>query len=185
MAIPKKITNYLDKAKIKYDKLEHRVVYTAHDLAATLKEKMQNIAKTLLVKVDKRYVLIVLPAHYKLDMAAVKKFYKAKKAEIAKEGMIKKLLGGKPGALTPFGALHKVDVAIDKALMKTDKAIVRAESYTESLRMKIKDLQELEDAAVGAFGKVIKVRQQQKSQKKTAKKPAKKKSRGKKHTKKK
>jgi Ala-tRNA(Pro) deacylase len=170
MAIPKKITNYLDKAKVKYEKMEHRVVYTAHDLAATLKEKMQNIAKTLLIKVDKNYVLIVLPAHYKLDLQAVKKFYKAKKAEIVKEGAIKKYLGGKPGALTPFGALHKVDVAIDKALLKTDKAIVRAESYTESLRMKVKDLQELEDAAVGAFGKVIKVRQAQKKRTKTKKK---------------
>ncbi|MDD4994967.1 MAG: YbaK/EbsC family protein [Patescibacteria group bacterium] len=166
MAIPKKVTNYLDKAKIKYEVLAHKTVFTAYDLAATLKEKMKNIAKTLLVKVDKRYVLIVLPAHFKLDLAAVKKFYKAKTAEIAKEGVMKKLFGFEPGTLTPFGALHKIDVAIDKGIARADNAVVRAGSYTESLRMKIKDIKELEDAAVGAFGKLIEVRKAQKKKKK-------------------
>lgn len=153
---------------MKYDVISHKTVYTAHDLAATLKEKINNIAKTLLVKVDKKYILIVLPAHYKLDLAAVKKFYKAKKAEIVKEGVMQKLFGVKPGTITPFGALHKVDVLLDKALLRADKAIVRAGSYTESLRVKIKDLQELEDATVASVGKLIKMRKAQKAKRKKA-----------------
>ncbi|MBU0648616.1 YbaK/EbsC family protein [Patescibacteria group bacterium] len=166
MAISKKVLNYLDKAKVKYDVISHKVVYTAHDLAATLKEKTNNIAKTLLVRVDKRYILIVLPAHRQLDLMALKKYYKAKKAEIVKEGMIKKLFNIKAGTLTPFGALHKVDVLFDKTLAKADKAVVRAGSYTDSLRVKIKDLIELEDAAVASVGKLIKLRKAQKTQRK-------------------
>ena len=167
MAIPKKVLNYLDKAKAKYEVISHKTVYTAHDLAATLKEKMNNIAKTLLVKVDKKYILIVLPAHKRLDLVALKKYYKAKKAEIVKEGMMKKLFNIKPGTLTPFGALHKVDVLFDKTLARADKMVVRAGSYTDSLRVKIKDLMELEDVAVASVGKLIKLRKTQK-----AKKPA-------------
>lgn len=168
MAIPKKVLNYLDKAKVKYEVVSHKVVYTAHDLAATLKEKMSNISKTLLVRVDKKYVLIILPSHYQLDLKAVKKLYKAKKAEIAKEGIIKKVFGVKPGTLTPFGALHKVDVVLDKAMLRADKTVVRAGSYTQSLRLKIKDLRELEDATVAVVGKLIKLRKTQKKKAKTA-----------------
>jgi Ala-tRNA(Pro) deacylase len=166
MAVPKKILNYLDKAKVKYEVLSHKTVFTAHDLAATLREKINKIAKTLLVKVDKKYILIVLPAHYKLDLNAVKRFYKAKEVQIAKEKIMQKLLKLKPGTLTPFGALNKIDVLMDKALMRVDKAIVRAGSYTDSLRIKIKDVKELEDASVAAVGKLIELRKSQKKKKK-------------------
>ena len=35
-----KVTKLLDKAKIKYKTLEHRVVFTAHDVGATTKKKL-------------------------------------------------------------------------------------------------------------------------------------------------
>jgi prolyl-tRNA editing enzyme YbaK/EbsC (Cys-tRNA(Pro) deacylase) len=47
-----KITKLLDQAKIKYKTLEHRVVFTAHDVGATTKKKLSEIAKVVLVKVD-------------------------------------------------------------------------------------------------------------------------------------
>lgn len=144
MAIPKKVLNYLEKAKAKFEVLEHRTVYTAYDLAQTTKSKLQEIAKTLLVKVDKDYYLVVLPAHYKLDLAKVKKMLKGKKVTIAKEGEMKKKFKVKPGAITPFGGVHKVGVIVDKSLLKVKDALFGAGSYTESVRMKVKDFIALE-----------------------------------------
>ncbi len=152
MAVPKKVTNYLDKAKVKYDVVKHKTVYTTFDLANTLKEKMDNIAKTLLVKADKRYVLVALPAHYRLDLDKLKKLLKAKTVELAKELHMQKLLGIKPGALTPFGRLHKLEVVLDKALVKAGKILVGAGSFTEHLRMKAADLHKLESTTLGSFG---------------------------------
>ncbi len=43
MPIAKKLLNHLEKNKIKYDVLEHKVVYTAYDLAQTTKKKLQEI----------------------------------------------------------------------------------------------------------------------------------------------
>ena len=153
MPIPKKLLNYLDKNKIKYDILKHRTVYTAYDLAQTMKQKLQEIAKTLLVKVDKQYHLVVIPAHYKLDFGKLKKALKAKKVGIAKEKEMQTKFKVKPGAITPFGTMHKVGVFVDKTLLKTQKAIFGAGSFTESLRMKVKDFLKLEDAETGSVGK--------------------------------
>lgn len=152
MSIPKRILNHLEKNKIKYDIIAHKTVYTAFDLANTTKSKLSDIAKTLLIKADSRYVLVVVPAHYKLDFAKVKKVLKAKKVEIAKEGIMKSKFKVKPGAITPFGTLHKTEVVIDNALKKTGKMVIGAGSFVESLRMKVKDLANLEEAKFAAIG---------------------------------
>ena len=46
MALVKKLTNYLEKNKIKYKTIKHRTVYTAWDLAKTMHiSKMSTITK--------------------------------------------------------------------------------------------------------------------------------------------
>ena len=152
--ISKKIIAYLNKSKVKYDLVKHKKVFTAFDLSQTLKEKMHKIAKTLLVKTDKKYVLVVLPAHYRLDMAKVKKFLKTKKAELAPEQVMKKVFKVVPGAMTPFGSLHKVEVILDNALIKAKDVLISAGSFTESMRLKAKDLQKLENASLADLGKM-------------------------------
>lgn len=152
MPIPKKLLSHLDKNKIKYEILKHKTVYTAYDLANTLKKKLSEIAKTLLVKADKEYYLVVIPAHYRLDLGKLKKLLKSKKIEIAKENIMQKVFKIKPGAITPFGAIHKTGVFIDRALLKTQSIIMGAGSFTESLRLKIKDFLKLEDPILGSFG---------------------------------
>jgi len=125
--------------------LEHRTVYTAYDLAQTTKSKLQEIAKTVLVKADKQYYLVVVPSHYQLDFTKIKKLLKVKKVGMAKENEMKTKFKVKPGAITPFGTIHKVEVIIDKSLLKLKDVILGAGSFTESIRMKIKDFMKVED----------------------------------------
>ena len=79
MPVPKPLVKFLDKHGINYDVLEHKTVYTAYDLAQTLKKEVKDIAKTLALKADKQYILIVLPASHKADLAKLKKLLKVKK----------------------------------------------------------------------------------------------------------
>jgi len=154
MAIPKKILNYLERNKVKFEKIVHKTVYTAYDLAQTLKEKLDKIAKTLIIKTEKGYSLLVLPASKLADLKKLKKFLKAKKIEIAREGVMKKFFKIKPGTITPFATLHKkVPLYIDKTLLKAKEIFVSAGSYTDSLRLKIKDFLKLEKPKKGDFGK--------------------------------
>jgi len=155
MAIPAKVARHLAKHKVPHKVVKHKKVYTAFDLARTLDEKFGNIAKTLLVKADKRYVLVTLPANLRLDIPKLKKVLKAKEVQIANEPMIKKVLKMKPGAIVPFATMHKLESVLDGALRKTKEIIVGAGSFTESLRMKVKDLEKLEKATVADIGKSI------------------------------
>jgi len=178
MAAPKSLINYLDKGGIKYQVVSHKKVYTAYDLAQTLGEKLDKIAKTVLVKlelpkVDKKgkYYVLVLPASYKVNLKKLKKELKARKASIVSERELKKLKV-KPGAVTPFGAYHKIGTLVDKTLLKTKDALVSAGSHTDALRIKVKDLHTKEGAVIGNFGEKTKLKLQKvvKKAKRTVKK---------------
>ncbi|XOU94546.1 MAG: YbaK/EbsC family protein [Candidatus Kerfeldbacteria bacterium] len=150
MAIPKKLLNHLDKAKAKFEVLEHKTVYTAYDLAKTTKSKLQEIAKTVLVKADKKYFLVVVPSHYQLDFSKLKKILKVKKVSMAKENEMKNKFKVKPGAITPFGTIHKVEVIVDKTLLKLKDVVLGGGSFTDSIKMKIKDFMKVEEENVQA-----------------------------------
>jgi Ala-tRNA(Pro) deacylase len=151
--IPKKLQNYLDKTKVGYKTIRHKTVYTAYDAAATMRAKLNEIAKTLVVKADKFYVLVVLPASHKLDLGKFKKVLKAKKTEIAKEKVMQAVFKVKPGAITPFGELYKIPVYIDKALLKAKKIIASAGTYEDSVVMTVKNFIKATGGAMGNFGK--------------------------------
>lgn len=174
----KKIILHLGKQHVKFDIVRHRRVYTAYDLAQTAGEKLENVAKTLLVKVqlpglkknEERYYTVVVPASYYVELGKLKKMLKAKKIELVFEKGMKKL-GIEPGALTPFGSLRGFGVVMDKALLKTKSALVGAESFTEHFRMKMKDFVKAEHPILGSFGKKNTMKLQTKAAPK--KKPAK------------
>lgn len=156
MPIPKKIMDYLKENKVDHEVVKHKTVYTAYDLAHTLAEKLNKVAKTLVVKVDKDYRLVVLPAHLKVDLDKLKKALKARVVELVPEKTMEKIFKVKNGLVTPFGSLHKAEVLIDKALIKSKDVVVRAGSLTEALRMKAKDLHHLEKATLGDFSMAVK-----------------------------
>lgn len=177
MSVAKKILLHLGKKNVKFDVVEHKKVFTAYDLAQTLGEKLDNIAKTLLVEVDlpelkkkgKNYFVVVVPASYRVELNNVKKALKATKVAMAPEKVMAKL-GIEPGALSPFGSLRGLGVVLDKALLKTKQAIVGAESFTDSLRLKVKDLVKMEAPVIGAVGKKSGLKLQKKAAPKKAKK---------------
>lgn len=170
MAIHKKLDAFLKKAKVKFDVVSHKTVFTVYDLAQTLKEQFESIAKTLLVKVDKDYVLVVMPANQRLDFAKLKKALQAKEIRLAKEKEMKDKFKVAPGSMTPFGPLYKVSVVVDKSLTKTKQALFSAGSFTESVRMKVADFVKLVDPKIAQIASKVKLTLQKPQQKPKAKK---------------
>ncbi len=154
MAIPKSTKKYLDKKLAKYEELSHKTVYTAYDAAQTLRRELKDIAKSLLIATDKAYVIAVVPAHMRLDLNKLKKSLKVKKISIPNEQLMVKVFKVKPGAITAFGGLHKVEVVVDKSLLKTKEVIFSAGNFTDSVRMKVKDFIAMEQAKLASFAKL-------------------------------
>lgn len=157
--IPKAILAAIEGRKVPFEIVTHRKVYTAYDLAQTMGEDLNRIAKTLLLSVDLpalkvkgQKVVLVLPASYKADFGKVKKQLQAARVSLAPEKVIAKL-GIEPGTQPPFASLYgDAFVLLDKTLLTTREAIFRAGSLTDSVRMKVKDFAKAEQARVGSYG---------------------------------
>ena len=159
----KQLEDFLKKSKTKFDKIQHKVVYTAHDTAQTTKKKLGEIAKVVLIKVDKNLALVVIPAGKYVDLNKVKSALsakggsasggKAKKISLASEKDITKYLKTKVGLLHPFGNLYKIPTLLDKGIAKSKKLVAAAGSYTESVEIAIKDFEKLVEPIKGIFSK--------------------------------
>lgn len=152
MKIPVKITKYLQKKKIPHEVVPHRRVFTAYDLGQTLKVQLEDIAKTLLVRTDKLYQLIVVRASDRLDLKKLQALLQAKKVSIAREQDMAREMKVQPGALTPFGGAHKLPVVLERSLLKTKQVLFGSGSFEHSIRMKVKDFIISESPLVGVFG---------------------------------
>lgn len=168
----KSIIKHLEKNKIKFEIVPHKKVFTAYDLSQTLGEKLQKIAKTLLLKIEfpklqnkkPGYYILMVPASYQADFRKIKKALKSTKVELASERIIKKL-GILPGAIVPFASLHKIELLLDKSLLNLKELLVSAGTHTESIRMRVKDLHKLEKLQVGSFGSKAKLKKKSESKK--------------------
>lgn len=157
MPIPKNVEKFLAEHKASYDVVTHRIVYTAYDLAATLKHDLAAIGKTLLIKTDNGFVLVLLPANRRLDLNKLKKALGAKKLSIVSEKEMIQKLKVKAGGLTSFGPLHGAGVFVDAALAKTAKIFVSAGSFTDHVRMKAKDFVKMQNAKIGNVSIAVKM----------------------------
>ncbi len=158
MPIPKKITKYLEKAKVKYEPVKHKTVYTAHDKAATLRVPEKIVGKTLVMKFDRNVGLVLIPANKNLDKVKFRKVAKAKNVDFVKEAWMKKNLKGvKVGAIPAFGNLFKLPTFVEKSLLRNPKIILNSGDYNFSIKISSINFKKLiPDLITGSFGKAKK-----------------------------
>lgn len=165
--IPAKVVKYLEKVGIQHKVVTHRTVYTAIDAAMTMKRDLSEIAKSLLVKAGKEFYLVIMPADHNLDFDKLKKAIikinddKAVKViKIPGEKIIENALKVKPGTLSAFGKIYKVEVILDRKMKKVDKAIFTSGSTNFSIEMKVSDFIEMENAHVANIGNKKRIKKQ-------------------------
>lgn len=166
--ISPKLLKYLEKAGISHEVLEHRTVYSAFDAALTMKRKINEIAKSLLVKADKDYYVVVLPADNNINLDKVAKIIKketgkeVKSVKIPGEKIMETVFKIKAGAMSAFGGLYKIPVIVEEKLSKVKKAVFSSDSHNHSIELTTRDFVEIEEAMVGSFGVVKKIKIQKK-----------------------
>ena len=79
------LKEYLDKHNIKYVAISHSPAYTAQGIAALTHIPGKELAKTVIIKLDGRLVMAVLPALFHVDIGLFKQATKAKSVELASE----------------------------------------------------------------------------------------------------
>jgi len=148
----KKLKDFLNQNKIKYVSVKHSPAYTAQEIAASAHISGKNIAKTVIIKVDGKLAMAVLPANYRVDIDLLRDTTGADYIEIASEKEFKDLFPDcELGAMPPFGNLYGMDVYAAKALAEDENIAFNAGSHTELIQLSYKDFEKAVNPRVVKF----------------------------------
>ena len=153
MAVSEQLKAFLQGSKVKYAVAKHPVVYTAQEIAAAQHVPGRQLAKCVLVTADRGPVLAVLSAIARVDLKRLKALLGAKTLSIGKEADIKRAFPDvEVGAMSPFGNLYGVPVAVDRTLGESEEIVFNAGSHTDTIKMRYRDFAALVKPKTGAFG---------------------------------
>jgi Ala-tRNA(Pro) deacylase len=139
-----KLEAFLDRHNIKYVTISHSFAYTAQEIAASAHIAGKELAKTVMVKVDDKMAMAVLPASYKVSFDLLKKAAGASKVELANEQEFRDMFPeSEVGAMPPFGNLYGMEVFVDESLSEDDEIAFNAGSHTELIRLAYRDFERL------------------------------------------
>ena len=139
-----KIQEYLKKQKVPFELREHPPAYTAQEVAAEEHVSGDMLAKAVIVKADKDFVMCVLSASYKLDTDKAAEVLRVKKVRLADEAELAKLFpDAEVGAEPPFGSLYNMTTIMDRHLSEEDEIVFQSGTHRQSICMKCKDYRDL------------------------------------------
>jgi Ala-tRNA(Pro) deacylase len=153
----KKLKEYLDSMNVKYAVISHPLAYTSQQIASITHIKGKELAKTVMVKIDGKMAMVVLPASYKVNLELVKIATGATTASLATEAEFQDLFPDcEAGAMPPFGNLYGMDVYAEEKLKEDREIVFNACSHLELIKLDYKDFERLVIPRIGryAVGKV-------------------------------
>lgn len=147
-----KLKEFLDRHNTKYEVISHSLAYTAQEIAASAHIPGKKLAKTVIVKIDNRIAMAVLPASYRVDLELLKKAIGASKVELAREEEFKSMFPDcEVGAMPPFGNLYNMEVLVAESLAEEGEIVFNAGFHTELIRLAYKDYARLAKPKVKKF----------------------------------
>jgi Ala-tRNA(Pro) deacylase len=147
-----KLREFLNANDVKYITISHSPAYTAQEIAAAAHIPGQQIAKTVMVKLDGATAMAVIPAPTHVDLKRLADAAGAKQAELATEEEFSELFPNcETGAMPPFGNLYDMTVVVDAELQKDEQIAFNAGSWSELVQMARADFERLVQPRQGSF----------------------------------
>lgn len=139
----KKLKDYLDSEKVKYESLAHYETYTSQETAQSARVPGRELAKTVIVKIDGKMAMAVLPASKKINFDLLKSAAGGT-VELAAEQEFESIFPDcEVGAMPPFGNLYGMEVYVDEGLAQDEKIAFNACSHIELIKLSYKDFSRL------------------------------------------
>ena len=140
----KRLKEFLDGHDIKYVSISHSPAYSAQTIAESAHIPGKELAKTVIVKINDEFAMVILPASYRVHLGHLKAAVSASHVELATETELENLFPDcERGAMPPFGNLYDMDVYVAEQLTEDDEIAFSAGSHTELIRMSYKDFESL------------------------------------------
>jgi len=140
----RKLKAFLDREKVKYVSIIHSTAYTAQEVAASPHITGKELAKTVIVELDGKMAMAVLPANRKIVLQDLREVTGCDEVKFASEEEFKENFPDcETGAMPPFGNLYGMDVYVADALTRNDEIAFNAGSHTEVIRLRYHDFERL------------------------------------------
>lgn len=148
----KKLKAFLDEHHVKYVTISHSRAYTAQEVAASAHIPGKEMAKTVMIKLEGRMAMAVLPATYHVDFDLLRTATGIEDIELATEEEFRDLFPEcEIGAMPPFGNLYGMDVFVAASLTEDEEIAFNAGTHTELIRLSYADFARLADPIVLHF----------------------------------
>ena len=152
MTILEAIRAWLTRESIPFREVNHEPTRTSEESARSRGEDIRVGGKALLIKVDSEFRLFVLSAARKLDSAAIKSHFNAKKTRFASPEELLELTGLVPGSVPPFGApMLPFSLFVDPSVFENDRIAFNAGSLTDSIILNTADYRRIAAPEVFPF----------------------------------
>jgi Ala-tRNA(Pro) deacylase len=146
------IRAWLKRENVAGREAHHEPTRTSEESARARGEEMRVGGKALLIKVDDTFRLFVLSADRKLDSAAIKQYFGAKRTRFATPEELMEKTGLVPGSVPPFGApILPFPLYTDPSVFENDRVAFNAGSLTDSMVIPIEDYRRLAQPEIFRF----------------------------------
>ena len=148
----KKMKKFLDEHGIKYVTFQHSPAYTAQEIAQSAHIPGKNLAKIVMLRVDDRLAMAVVPASHQVNLESLKDAANANMVELANEQEFRGMFPDcETGAMPPFGNLYDMNVFVSEALAEDEAIAFNAGTHTELVGLAYRDFERLVKPKVGNF----------------------------------
>jgi Ala-tRNA(Pro) deacylase len=148
----KQLAEFLDSHQTQYTTISHSLAYTAQGIAALTHTPGEEMAKTVIVKINDKLGMAVLPASCHIDLAMLLAETGAKTVSLVHEtDFMDQFPGCETGAMPPFGNLYGMPVFVDESLTKDKEIAFNAGSHRELMRLAYADFARLVQPTVLRF----------------------------------
>jgi Ala-tRNA(Pro) deacylase len=148
----RKLKQFLDREETKYVSIVHSPAYTAQEVAESAHVAGRQLAKTVIVQLDGRMAMAVLPANRKIVLQDLREVTGSDEVKFASEEQFQEQFPDcETGAMPPFGNLYGMDVYLAESLTDNEEIAFNAGSHTEIIKLAYKDFEKLVRPKVLSF----------------------------------
>ena len=151
--VVERVERTLREAGVQFTMLEHAPARTSEEAARVRGTPLEEGAKALVMRAGDRDVHLVLPAHLRVDNAALRAILGTRTLRFATPEELLALTGCAPGAVPPLGHLFGLPVYLDEELTRRDRVVFNAGSNAISITMQSADLVRVSAATVCRFAR--------------------------------
>lgn len=145
------VERFLASHHIWYESMEHDPTYTAMTLADEVATLERTVAKSVLVRLEDGFGLIVVPAPESVDLRLVEEILGQEDVMLASEADCgHEFLDCEFGARLPFGSQYGLPTIMDPSLLDDEEVIFEGNTHRQAIRMKVDDYLDLEQPTIAS-----------------------------------